>query len=250
MIDMLEQTEILGPLRKAPERTYLFSGERPRHAGVGGEQTVDILATDQSRRGRSKGNIAKKVSRWLQMAEVASNVKIDQIYDSARHFEVSVTHPVTGESVNLADAGYGCSQVLPVLVAGYNLAQRERGPSDNLIYIVEQPEIHLHPKAQAELGRFFLDLRKSGITSLVETHSEHMIVRIQSYIADPDTPLSPDDVVFYYVYGEGEGKHVKKMEVDETGTFTEEWPEGFFPQHMEEALKLARNRAHRAARAE
>lgn len=233
----LENVEFVGPLRAPPARTYLFSGEHPRSVGVTGDKTVDILGADASRRGKGHLAIAKHVSKWMTRAEVAASIVLERLGE--RHFELKVTHPFTGEAQNIADSGYGCSQVLPVLVAGYNLAVR-RGPYQQT-FVVEQPEIHLHPKAQAELGEFFLDLANRGIMCIIETHSEHLLLRLQSYVADPDVPLAADDLAVYYVYSpDGEHKVAKRLRLDENGIFIDEWPEGFFPERLEEAKRLAR----------
>src|SRR3569623_479299 len=115
------------------------------------------------RGGKTKGNPGKVVD-WLSAAGIASDVRIDPLSD--RYYEIHIQHPVTKEYENYADVGYGNSQVIPVLVAGYGL-------DSNDTLLVEEPEIHLHPKAQAELGNFFVELLEKGVQSIVETHSEH-----------------------------------------------------------------------------
>jgi predicted ATPase len=170
----LQALQYLGPNREAPLRSYLFSGERPSTVSPGGKGAMDMLMADVFTRGTRKGALSRSVQFWLAKAEIASSLQIHALSD--RQFDVRLKHPITGELENLADVGYGVSQVLPVLIAGYNLGS-------GATFMVEQPELHLHPKAQSELGDFFCSLYKKGVQSVVETHSEHLILRLQRHIA-------------------------------------------------------------------
>lgn len=232
-----QSVEYVGAMRMPPSRTYLYTGERRQKVGANGEHAVTMLAMDSMRRGKKSRGIRQNVIKWLSLAGIASDIKIVPLSD--RYFEVHVQHPVTKEYANFADVGYGNSQVIPVLVAGLNSVSGST-------FIVEEPEIHLHPKAQAELGDFFLDLHKRGVQSIVETHSEHMIVRLQKHIASGD--LKPEDIYIYYVNPTPDGKELVKLELDDKGIFKVNWPGGFFPERLKEAreLAMARSRADSA----
>ena len=231
LTEHLGSVEYIGPFRSQPQRTYTFSGETPSSVGVRGEKAVDILAADESRRGSKKHNIAQMISRWLQKSKIAEAIRILSLTD--RYFEIKLTHFETGEFENLADVGYGCSQILPILVAGYYL------PTGSVL-IVEQPEIHLHPRAEAEVGTFLCEVAKRGVQLLIETHSEHLLLRLQSHVASGD--LSPEDVNVFYLYSdtEAEKKQCKRIPLGTDGFFKEEWPKGFFPERLQEAKRLAR----------
>lgn len=228
--ELLTGVEFVGPFRSKAERVYTFSGESPASVGVHGDKAVQVLMADFSQRKKNKRNIALRVSEWLRQAEIAK--KIHPVNLSSRHFELRLTHFRSGEDENLADVGYGCSQILPILVAGFS---RPTGST----LVMEQPELHLHPKAQAELGTFLCRLKERNLQLFVETHSEHLLLRLQSHIASGD--LSPDDVAVYYVYTDkrDQKKCVKMLPIGRDGIFLEEWPEGFFPERLREAKKLA-----------
>jgi len=236
---MLQAIEYVGAMRMPPSRTYLYTGERRQKVGANGEHAITMLAMDSMRRGSKSRGIRQNVVKWLSLAGIASDIRIVPLSD--RYFEIHVQHPVTKEYENFADVGYGNSQVIPVLVAGLNTG---RGDT----FIVEEPEIHLHPKAQAELGDFFLDLCKRGIQSIVETHSEYMIVRLQKHIAAGD--LDPKSIYIYYVNPTAEGKELIRLELDSKGTFKQEWPGGFFPERLKEARGLAVARSLAESRTE
>ena len=128
------------------------------------------------------------------------------------------------------DTGYGCSQILPILTAAYNTEQTS-------ILMIQQPEIHLHPSAQAELGDLFVDIANDGPQMFIETHSEHLLIRVQSLIAEGK--ISPEDVSIYYIYGQEGKKRMKKyvkMDIGDDGHFINEWPEGFFPEKWNSSL--------------
>lgn len=225
------QIEFIGPFRHPPERIYSFSGETPSSLGVHGEKAIDILAIDRSRRQEKKMGIAASVSKWLKRFEMAESIEVVPL--TGRHFEIKVVHYATKENETLADVGYGCSQILPILIAGYFL-----GPNNSLL--IAEPEIHLHPKAQAEVGSFLYEVSNRGIQLFIETHSEHLLLRLQSHIAEGN--LKPEDVNVFYLYSEPnkEKKLIKQIPIGKDGFFLEPWPKGFFPERLEEAKRLAR----------
>jgi hypothetical protein len=142
----------------------------------------------------------------------------------------------TGTAVSHRDVGIGVSQVLPVLVSAY--------ASDGMLVAIEQPEIHLHPALQAELGDVFLEsaLREPRNAFLIETHSEHLILRMLRRIRETtDGDLSsglprvrPEDVSVLYVQPGREGAEVVHIPVTEEGEFERPWPEGFFAERARE----------------
>ena len=142
----------------------------------------------------------------------------------------------TGTPVSHRDVGIGVSQVLPVLVSAYAFR-------DQLVAI-EQPEIHLHPALQAELGDVFLAsaLGEQRNTFLLETHSEHLILRVLRRIretTDEELPegaaaVRPEDVAVLYVQPGTNGAEVTHIPITEDGEFGRPWPEGFFPERAKE----------------
>jgi hypothetical protein len=226
---LLSSVQYLGPFREAPARLYPFAGERPSSLDSTGHGATDILVADYFRRGTRKRELSNMVQSWLSKARISNELQAVALGD--RHYEIKLQHPISGESENLADVGYGASQILPVIVAGYNCSPQS-------IFMVEQPEIHLHPKAQAELGDFFLELYKRGVQCIVETHSEHLLMRLQRHVARGE--ISPDDLVVNYVNPVTSGKSILKLPVNEDGIFTCDWPEGFFEERLQEATELAK----------
>lgn len=229
--NIFSNIEYVGAMRVPPTRTFIFTGENRAKIGANGQFATNILTIDAARRGKKSKNILENVRDWMNKSDMALDIKIEPI--SERHYELKIQHPETKEYENYSDVGFGLSQVLPVLIGGYNLQPRST-------FIVEQPEIHLHPKAQAELGDFFLNLYERKIQSFVETHSEHLILRLQKYVLEGR--ISSDDIAFYYVHASKGEKQIVELTLDEDGKFKTEWPEGFFPERLKEAQEIAKLR--------
>jgi hypothetical protein len=228
----LYNVEAIGSMRDAPIRTYLHSGSVSESIGLSGENWGSLFVLAESDRS-ADSNMMHWVREWMRLAGVAENLEIKWLSD--RHFEVMVEHPVSGEKENISDVGRGTSQVLPVIMGGYRLRAGQT-------YLVEEPEIHLHPRAQAALGDYFLDLTHRGVQTILETHSEYLILRLQQHVAAG--VLDPANIVFYYVAATASGKTITPLTLNDSAVFETQIPGGFFPQRMEEASKLARARAN------
>jgi predicted ATP-dependent endonuclease of OLD family len=124
------------------------------------------------------------------------------------------------------DVGIGISQVLPVLVMAY-------GSSGKLL-AMEQPEIHLHPAIQAELADVFIEsalgIRQN--TFILETHSEHIILRLLRRIREGS--LKSEDICVVFVEPLSQGSRAIELRIDEDGDFIDEWPGGFFEESFHE----------------
>ncbi len=115
-----------------------------------------------------------------------------------------------GRPRNLIDVGYGISQVLPTLTEMF----RDNGPST---FLLQQPEVHLHPSAQAALGSLFCQIAAGGKQLVVETHSDYLIDRVRMDVRDGTTDLQPEDVsILYFEPGDLDVK-IHSIRIDEMG---------------------------------
>jgi len=167
--------------------------------------------------------------------QIADKLELRQVGRSSR-YELVIHRD--GVSANLVDVGIGVSQVLPVLTLAYF------APPGSTI-VLEEPEIHLHPLAQAVLAELFVQVSRNryrNIQFIVETHSEHLFRRMQTLIAQRRT--SPEQCAMYFVEREGRHASLRPLEVDEFGAVNN-WPPYFFGDSVGEARAQAQARAAR-----
>ncbi len=242
----LRSIDYLGPLRAKPERAYLPSGT-PLDVGRSGENAVPILWLEKNDKVLTKTSIGGPPSRkalgaavqeWFEQFGVAHALHVTKpkrvIYQAALDGP-----PQSRTRVTIADVGFGVSQLLPVVVAGLR-AQ----PGATLI--LEQPEIHLHPKLQAKLADFLLALVDLGKNVIVETHSEHLVNALRLRVAEDLSGARQGTVSILFVEcGTSSGPYpsagsrVTSLEVDSLGQIAN-WPADFFPEHADTNERLLR----------
>ncbi|MGG1140364.1 DUF3696 domain-containing protein [Bacillus mycoides] len=236
----------IGPFRKDPERIYRESESSFLDVGKNGENASMILRQAD----RSKTNLLNNVSKWFAES-TGYNIKIEEI-ENSNLFKIVVAEENKSVSHNIIDAGYGFAQVLPIVTQIYYENNVDDEIKRNLsrfgnkkIFVIEQPELHLHPAAQSSLADLFVEkIQKSKDAKFfIETHSEHLIRKLQVLIADPNNKITPDDVAIYYIdKKEGGSSFIRRMEISPSGQFLEKWPSGFFDKSFElsrDLLKFA-----------
>lgn len=229
----LENVVYLGPLRRKPERDYVWNKSNPGEIGSDGHKVIDVLLASALTKNGGQGEIVAGVSRWLKRMDVADHLEVRQVGRSTR-YEV-VVHK-DGVQANLRDVGIGISQVLPVLTVAHF------APRGSTV-ILEEPEIHLHPLAQSVLAELFIEVsRRRSIHFIVETHSEHVFRRMQTLIAQQRT--QPDRCALYFVERDEAVARLRPLAVDDFGTVSN-WPPHFFGDSVGEARAQAQARAQR-----
>ena len=228
----LASFQYIGPLRDRPRRMYLSTGETPREVGAAGELGPAVLWSASE----AKQLDANRLSEWCSRMGLAFKVKLARV--PGGYFRILIVDMHTGVEVNLPDVGVGTSQLLPILIQGII------APAGTT-FLLEQPEIHLHPKVQADLADFLVDVTKREVGVIVETHSEHLINRLQRRIAEES--LNPDAVALYYVTPSAEGAKIEPVPINEYGQIPTA-PDGFFEDGFEETFATLSAVGQRKAR--
>ena len=224
----LENIVYLGPLRRKPERDYVWNKSKPGEVGSDGHRAIDVLLSSALMKGEDQNRIIEGVSKWLVRMKVADKLEVKQLGRSTR-YEMVIHRD--GIETNLRDVGIGISQVLPALTIAY-FAQ-----SGSTI-ILEEPEIHLHPLAQSVLAELFVEVSKErNIQFIVETHSEHLFRRMQTLIAKQQ--ITPNDAAMYFVERDGKTATMRPLKLDDFGR-VQNWPNGFFGDALGETREQAR----------
>lgn len=146
-------------------------------------------------------------------------------------FEVKVRKSPDSAEVLLTDIGFGVSQILPVLVLCFYVPRKSK-------VILEQPEIHLHPSVQAGLADVFIDAwEQRNVQVLFESHSEHLLLRLQRRIAEGK--IKREDVSLYFCSMDDHGaSNISQLEVDKFGNISN-WPKGFFGDQFGEIAAMS-----------
>ena len=233
---LLNEFYYLGPLREYPRRVYGWAGDTPADVGKRGEQTVQaLLAATRENRQLNRGprralkRFDEFIAGWLKDLGVIDSFAIKPVAAGRKEYEVLVrTHPGTAE-VKLTDVGFGISQVLPALVQAFY------APPGSIVWM-EQPEIHLHPLAQANLADAFISAVQAGeggqprhTQLIVESHSEHFLSRLQRRVAE--RVIRAEDVAIYYVKRRSAAAELEPLLVDMFGEISN-WPDNFFGDEM------------------
>lgn len=254
--DQLRKMRYIGPLRRIPPRGFEVSLTKSESAWSDGMAAWETLVTG----GQS---LVERVSDWMQ-----SSTKLGTGYAVARksYQECDPNNPMSqptgpirkrvqlvngsGLTLHAQDVGVGISQVLPVVVAAQD--------SSASLVCIEQPELHIHPAVQVGLGDLFIDgALNQGLSFLIETHSEHLVMRLQRRLREhvlgelPEgmTAVDPKDVNFIYLGLDEQGSVlVSQIGLTPEGKFDSPWPNGFFSERAAEVLPSAMREKLEASR--
>lgn len=199
-------------LRGDPLRSYPQSSTGPRFPGTFENYTASVIYHWQE----SKDNHQKVVQDAMVTLELTNKINIIKIGDAGIEVKVNrFLHDTVDQTdmVNISDVGLGVSQVLPVIVSLIAAEPRQ------LVYI-EQPELHLHPRAQVALAQVLADAAKRGVRIVAETHSSLLLLAVQTLVAEGK--LSPELVKLHWFSRNKEGiTKVDSVDLDEAGTYGE-----------------------------
>jgi hypothetical protein len=239
LVRVLGRTLYLGPLRMVPPRSFLSERSRRQSGWADGMAAWDALLSDSS------GALVASTNKWLARLGARCEVRIQDLFDpESDAVKATDLGPATvrrlvlkvdGADVLPAEVGTGISQLVPVVVAAL---VGERKP----VALIEQPELHVHPALQVALGDLFIENCGPRHKFIVETHSEHLILRILRRIRDTTdrevadgAPLfSRESLGVWYAESSAEGARIVPLRVDERGEFIDRWPKGFFEERAEE----------------
>ena len=230
--NVLDSITYLGPLRSYPERVYTVSGRNRLSTGVRGEFTPNVLYNNPE--------LLARVNHWFERFRIPYELSVSKFGDVAlagEYVSVNLIDKNTNTTITLADVGFGINQLLPIIVEGVTTRSRSVLDPQHSIICLEQPEIHLHPRLQAEVADLMIDTSKGskGNQWIVETHSELLIRRIQRRIEEG--VLSPSEVSVIYVDPrEATGSEMMVLGLDEHGEFIDDWPSGFFEESYNEVM--------------
>jgi predicted ATPase len=252
----------LGPIREIPTRNHRPNHSPDKSRWANGLAAYDTLLFNDSgfvenvnnwlsREDRLNSGYEIVVKRYrelenehplllaLHQKRILDDDEGSTLYDSVLKLPIKkrllFREKNTEIELSLQDIGVGISQVLPVIVAALS--------AKSGIVAIEQPELHIHPAFQVVLGDLFIEQirERPDVTFILETHSEHLLLRLLRRIretsngeAPADLKLKPSDLSINFIEQGKEGVVCTTIGVDEEGDFTDRWPRGFFAERSQE----------------
>lgn len=213
----------VSPLRAHPKRYYFLDNANINTSinTLDGNSLTEVL--------KENAKVRAKVNEWLDKFDLQVNVStLQDIIHKLKIRQYAL-------DLDITDVGFGISQILPIIVQGFLSFK-------NSLTMIEQPEIHLHPKMQADLADLFIDIVNKGETIsgdfdnaqkylLIETHSEYLLRRLRRRIFEGK--ISYDDIAIYFLEhpnDDSSGTVINERPISSTGYF--EWPEDFYSDEL------------------
>lgn len=240
--DVIKRIHFVSADRLGPVK-YVDKSNLPEFVRVGprGEHSINILANsinldnvnEKLYRGKDAKSVIQQTIEW--MSYILEGAKIDI---GGREKESSVLYMLLNNRSNSyaykpTNVGFGYSYILPLIVTGLVAKPGE-------IIIIENPEAHLHPRAQSKISEFFATVASCGVQVFIESHSEHILNGMRISALNPATSISHDELAIHYF---NESFEPVKLQMDSKGKIAN-WPLGFFDQQeldLAEIFKYSRS---------
>ena len=237
----------IGPIRAEPQRQYHWNEMRPESVGQTGNMMIDALLVSRANQQKTfhKGKIIpieRRISEWLKEMDLAYSFSLEPTSGQKNtEYNFRIQKSPNSAKVTLTDMGYGLSQFLPVLVGCY-YAQ------EGSTLILEQPGIHLHPKVQSQLADLLIEVvTERKLQILVESHSEHLLNRLQRRIAEEK--ISVDQTALHFCQNNDGVSTIDPLKMDKFGNI-ENWPPNFFGNEIGDLFAMTEAQRERQKRSE
>jgi len=211
-------------LRGNPRRTYPKNAVGSVFSGTFEDYVASLIFHWQSKRVNRLSELAASMEElglsWKVTAKAVDDTQVEIRVGRCAHGNRGGAHDL----VSIADVGFGVSQSLPVLVALLEARPKQ------LVYL-EQPEIHLHPRAQRRLASLLCQAANRGVQLVVETHSALLLREIQTLVALGS--IAKESVKLHWFHRDGDGAtEITTAQLDENGSYGD-WPEDFDETELE-----------------
>lgn len=222
---------ISAPVRTKPRRTYdpaqISSDPEGNHVPM-------YLANIYVRHKAIWETIKNKLEKFGQDSGLFDEIRVKHFgHALGSPFQLQVRKFEGGRKGpwrNLIDVGYGVSQVLPVLT---ELFREYKAP----LILLQQPELHLHPSAQAALGSLFCQIAAQGSQLVIETHGDYILDRVRMEVRDNNIPLKPEDVSILFFERVAQSVYIHSFGFDEEGNISGDVPPNYRNFFMEETTR-------------
>jgi predicted ATPase len=223
----LGDLSFIGPIREHPHRIYEITNETYNTVGAKGENFPNLI--------KKLGDDNLELNDWVKKFGFGDRLVLKHHYSNT--YSIRFTKDDSDYYTSIANAGFGASQVLPLIVQALVSPPRS-------ITIAEQPEIHLNPSIQCVLAELFVSMAQKGQTVIIETHSEHLLLRLRRLIAEDK--INAEDVAIYFVEKNNNESSIREIKLQENGHINPiDWPKDFMGETLKESIALASQQAKR-----
>lgn len=184
-------------------------------------------------RGNDAMSLSQQIQEWMTYIMEGFSFELKGQENESSTLFLRMSNNSNPEKFSPVNMGFGYSYILPIVVAGLSR------PKHNRILIVENPEAHLHPKAQSRIAEFLATVASSGAQVFIETHSEHILNGCRIACLKKNIKIGVDDFIIQYFNEDFTRNEIK---LEKNGKI-KEWPSGFFDQQsidLAELYKLSR----------
>lgn len=219
-----EKLNFISSFRLYPERTYYEISQKELKVGKFGEGYQDQIILWET----------EKAEEFLKLTKIMKDLSLFEEIKARRigggRYELKIKNKKGGTLSSLSDVGFGISQFLPIIVADLQLGEKST-------LLIAQPEIHLHPKVQAQFGDYLITrVKEDKKNYVIETHSEYLMNRLRLAVVKGE--IQEKDIAVFYL--ENDGKKAKKYELvfNKNGQIKGA-PKGFFDTYMMDVMEIA-----------
>lgn len=228
VVEILKKIHFVSADRLGPVK-YVDKTNLPEFINVGttGEHCINILhnsdklplVNENLYLGQDAKSVIQQTEEWLNYILDGAKIEIIGKDKQSSVLSLLINSRKNSYSYKPNNVGFGYSYILPLVLTGLIAKEGE-------VIIVENPEAHLHPRAQSKITEFFAKVASCGVQVFIESHSEHILNGLRVCALNPDVKISHNDISISYF---NESFTPKTLSVDEKGKIAD-WPEGFFDQ--------------------
>jgi predicted ATPase len=223
----------LGPQKYYEKKTlgkFINVGSRGENVANVLHLKANHIVDDRLYLGQDARTLEQQIEEWLREIFGEAKITLKGKEEESSILTLLLNNSPTDKRYKPSNIGFGYSYILPIIISGLIA-----GPGEMLI--VENPEAHLHPKAQSRLTQFLLRVASCGVQVLIESHSEHILNTLRICVKNKDYSLTPQDAAVLYFTAIKQDCSIIRIPINEDGSI-DDWPENFFDQSEKDLQML------------